>query len=100
LGFLVELGEDISSGDGEFGVQISEVSEEPANIAQGGEPAQLAFDSGGQECFLGRKMVVDAAGAGAEPGSLLDPGDAGTAVAVLTEQLHRCVDDAIPGPRG
>ena len=32
LSFLVELGKDISSGDGEFGVQISEVGEQSANV--------------------------------------------------------------------
>jgi hypothetical protein len=45
-------------------------------------------------------MVVDATGAGGEPGSLLDPGDAGAAVAVLGEQRHRRIDDAIPRRHG
>ena len=33
LGFLVELGKDISGGDGEFSVQIAEVGEQSTNVA-------------------------------------------------------------------
>jgi hypothetical protein len=42
-------------------------------------------------------MVVEATGAGGQPGGLLDRGDARPFEPVLAEELHGGIEDAFPG---
>ena len=93
----VELGQEVPGHDGELGAQVTQIAEDPTDVAQRVEALEVTADPRGQDLFLGGEVVVEATGAGAEPGGGLDLGDARPAVAALAEEAHRCVDDALPG---
>ena len=97
LGLAVELGEDVASRQRQFGFEVSQRSEHVPDLAERAESRELALDAGGEHRFLAGEVVVDATGSGREPGGGLDLGDAGGGVAVLAEQAHRLVDDALAG---
>jgi hypothetical protein len=97
LRLAVEFGEGVAGGHRELRSKVADVIEDVADVAQGVEALEVAFDAGGEQLVLAGEVVVDAAGAGTEARCCLDLDDRRRLEPVLAEQAHRLVKDPIAG---
>jgi hypothetical protein len=97
LALAVQLGEDVAGHHGQLGTGVPEAGEQRPDVPQRPQPVEVPVDPGGEQRLLRPEVMVDAARARGQPGRGLDLGHARPPEALLAEQPHRGVQDAVAG---